>query len=694
MPLLIITIYIIKLLILFSFISYFYNGIYKEAPLSTPKIITPEDLLSNEEWRSKLDTALLIHKEKGFVTHSDLLEECTLSTKDEHFEVFISILEVNKVKVQEQEPHFEEVTPLAEEEHVEEESEEAEIVVEKLDSSADPMRMYLREMGKVSLISREKEVDIAKRIEKGRGVTMRAIVSCPVTLVQIYKRLEQVGDDESSFKLEDLIDGFGDFPIGVNNANLEEIALIPEPSATEETEEDLSLVTEETTETFESETEESDIDLDIDEKFLKVQADLEANRRMAIDKLYEVKPLVDSFLSKIANFEYDNTSTWEIQQQIIDSLIDVRFASKEADKLCNTLHEFSKRIRAEEKVITSYYVDKAKLPRSRFLQTFPKRTTDLNWVDEEIADISATHKDKVSKLVSFVDEIKFRQKMLIELQNEIGLPISKFKEMQNSLVSGEAKAKRAKKEMIEANLRLVVSIAKKYSNRGMPLLDLIQEGNLGLMRAVDKFDYRRGFKFSTYATWWIRQGITRSLADQGRLIRLPVHVIETLNKIKRATHLYMQEFGKEPDEYLLAKLTDVPLDKVKALVKVSKDPYSLDTPVGEESDSNLGDFVEDTDTISPHDTMQHEQLSAILEDVMLDLTDREKKVLRMRFGVGMRNDLTLEEIGKQFQVTRERIRQIEAKALRKIRCGDHSEKLKTFFDRVPDIHPNDIRNED
>lgn len=662
--------------------------------MSTPKIITPEDLLSNEEWRAKLDTALLIHKEKGFVTHADLMEECTLSVKDEHFEIFISILETNKVKVKEQESHFEEVHSDSEEDNSAEEEAEEEVVVEKLDSSADPMRMYLREMGKVSLISREKEVDIAKRIEKGRGVTMRAIVSCPVTLIQIYKNLEKVGDEESSFKLEDLIDGFGDFPIGVTTANGEDLTLNNEGSG-----EELSLSNEnveesDSTSFEEEENEESDIDLDIDERFLKVQADLEANRNMAIDRLYETKPLVDEFIAKAFNQEYDELKTWELQQAIIDSLIDVRFASKEADKLCNILHDFSKKIRAEEKVITTYYVDKARLPRSRFLQTFPKRTTDLAWVDEEIADISATNKDKVTKLIPFVEDIKQRQRMLIELQNTIGLPISKFKEMQNSLVSGEAKAKRAKKEMIEANLRLVVSIAKKYSNRGMPLLDLIQEGNLGLMRAVDKFDYRRGFKFSTYATWWIRQGITRSLADQGRLIRLPVHVIETLNKIKRATHLYMQEYGKEPDEYLLAKLTDVPLDKVKALVKVSKDPYSLDTPVGEESDSNLGDFVEDTDTISPHDTMQHEQLSAILEDVMVDLTDREKKVLRMRFGVGMRNDLTLEEIGRQFQVTRERIRQIEAKALRKIRCGEHSEKLKTFFDRVPDTHPNDIRNSD
>ena len=367
----------------------------------------------------------------------------------------------------------------------------------------------------------------------------------------------------------------------------------------------------------------------------------------------------------------------KLQQQISEELLYIRFTSRTIERLCDSVRGMVESVRGCERKIQQICVDKVRMPRPHFIKVFPGNEMNLDWVDAEIASSQRTY---AQTLIRNAPAIKEQQQKLIDLQNHIGIPLKELKDINKQMSTGEAKARRAKREMTEANLRLVISIAKKYTNRGLQFLDLIQEGNIGLMKAVDKFEYRRGYKFSTYATWWIRQAITRSIADQARTIRIPVHMIETINKMNRISRQILQETGAEPDPATLAKKMEMPEEKIRKILKISKEPISMETPIGDDDDSHLGDFIEDTATLAPTDAALFSSLRFITKEVLDTLTPREAKVLRMRFGIEMNTDHTLEEVGKQFDVTRERIRQIEAKALRKLRHPSRSDKLKSFLD--------------
>lgn len=620
---------------------------------------------------SKVEQALILIKDKGFITHTDIIEELEIRPSDDEFEVLISTLKEDyKAKVLESDSEgitLGESSTLIEEESSDEEEEEEVIEAGKNDSTIDPIRLYFKDMSKKGRLEREEEVVIAKQIEEGQQAIIRSIASYPSILIDIYKSLDDILAQEDNGKIEDLIDGYGDFPVAspVSPVEVEDEVIDENNLFSDSSDEDEIIMDDE------------------DTRFLNAQRELEENRNLAVLKLEELRSEVEEFIniSKLKDFE--NERFLEIQNKLVAEISEIHFSTKQIDKLCRKLHHYSQQINECSGQMLKIYVEKCKLPRARFLQLFNSKATDLNWIDEEINDPNNTgSKNLLLERKIGIQNFQYR---LISLEEQIGLPIRRFRELQKTLVVGEMKAKKAKKEMIEANLRLVVSIAKGYSRRGMPLSDLIQEGNVGLMKAVDKFDYRRGFKFSTYATWWIRQGITRSLADQARLIRFPVHVIETWNKIRRYITKVTQDTGKEPDELDIAEKTDTPIDKVRQIMRIAKEPFSLDSPVADESDSTLGDFIEDVDIILPEEQAEHEQIAIILEHAMADLlSDREIKVLKMRFGIGARADLTLEEVGKQFDVTRERIRQIEAKALKKIRSSPpHADKLKTFFARVP-----------
>ncbi len=513
--------------------------------------------------------------------------------------------------------------------------------------TTDPVRMYMREMGAVELLTREGEIVIAKRIEEGTAQVLSALASYPETVAELLRDYERA--ERAEIRLAEVVGGYLD-PAALES-NLEELLKKKPVAAPEELEEAAATG---------------------DEEELETGPDPEEARK----RFARLRKLHQKFVGAVAKYEREHPKVQKARQELITYFLEFKLAPRLVDRLIARLHQMVERLREQERAVMDMCVNKAHMPRKEFITTFPDNETNLNWLDKHIR----AKRDYSATLARLKDDVQRAQRRLIALQEECGMTITEIKDINRRMSIGEAKARRAKKEMVEANLRLVISIAKKYTNRGLQFLDLIQEGNIGLMKAVDKFEYRRGYKFSTYATWWIRQAITRSIADQARTIRIPVHMIETINKLNRISRQMLQEFGREATPEELSLRMEMPEDKVRKVLKIAKEPISMETPIGDDEDSHLGDFIEDLSMLSPAEAATVEGLREATQEVLAGLTPREAKVLRMRFGIDMNTDHTLEEVGKQFDVTRERIRQIEAKALRKLRHPSRSEQLKSFLD--------------
>ena len=618
---------------------------------------TPE-LLDAEARKTRLKALIKLGKERGYLTYAEINDHLPDDVVDaESIEAIISTFSDMNIQVFDEAPAAEDLlmsdaaTAATDDEEVEEQAEQALSTVDsEFGRTTDPVRMYMREMGSVELLTREGEIEIAKRIEEGLKHMVQAISACPTTIADILDSAAKVEADE--MRIDELVDGLID-PNAV-------VAAEPASDMPEEEEA--------------SEEEESDED---EGGGGAVSASLLQLKTDALERFHAIRALHAKMQKALASKGSQDKAYLKLQQQISDELMNIRFTTRSIERLCDSVRGMVEQVRACERKIQQLCVDRVKMPRPHFIQSFPGNEINLDWVDAEIASAPKTY---VAILTRSAPDIKEEQKKLLALQDRIGIPLKELKDINKQMSTGEAKARRAKREMTEANLRLVISIAKKYTNRGLQFLDLIQEGNIGLMKAVDKFEYRRGYKFSTYATWWIRQAITRSIADQARTIRIPVHMIETINKMNRISRQILQETGAEPDPATLAKKMDMPEDKIRKIMKISKEPISMETPIGDDDDSHLGDFIEDQATLAPADAAMYSSLRGVTKEILDTLTTREAKVLRMRFGIEMNTDHTLEEVGKQFDVTRERIRQIEAKALRKLRHPSRSDKLRSFVD--------------
>jgi len=611
-----------------------------------------------EARKTRLKNLIKLGKERGYLTYAEINDHLPVEVVDaEQIDNIISTFSDMGIQVFDEAPAAEELLmsdtapAVADEEEVEEEAEQALSTVDsEFGRTTDPVRMYMREMGSVELLTREGEIEIAKRIEDGLKHMIQAISACPTTIAEILEMAAKVEADE--MRIDELVDGLID-----PNAVEEEMAMAEEADVdVEEEEED---------------------DDGGDAGAGAVSASLLQLKADALERFKNLKALHTKMHKALMSKGPQDKTYLKLQQQVTEELMNIRFTSRSIEKLCDSVRGMVDTIRASERKIQHICVDKVKMPRPQFIKSFPGNEVNVDWVDGEI---EAAPKTFHAILVRNAPAIKEEQKKLLALQDRIGIPLKDLKEINKQMSTGEAKARRAKREMTEANLRLVISIAKKYTNRGLQFLDLIQEGNIGLMKAVDKFEYRRGYKFSTYATWWIRQAITRSIADQARTIRIPVHMIETINKMNRISRQILQETGLEPDPATLAKRMEMPEEKIRKIMKISKEPISMETPIGDDDDSHLGDFIEDQATLLPADAAMFSSLRGVTKEILDTLTPREAKVLRMRFGIEMNTDHTLEEVGKQFDVTRERIRQIEAKALRKLRHPSRSDKLRSFLD--------------
>ncbi|WP_426110549.1 RNA polymerase sigma factor RpoD [Massilia sp. PWRC2] len=620
-----------------------------------------------EKRRTKLKTLIKLGKERGFLTYAEINDHLPENIVDpEAIEGIIGTFNDMGIAVYEHAPDAESllltdnVATVTSDDEAEAAAEAALSTVDSdFGRTTDPVRMYMREMGSVELLTREGEIEIAKRIEGGLKDMIQAISACPVTIAEIISAAIRIRNDET--KIDEIVDGMVE----------EDPVVAPQPPAPPAASDD----DEEDDEAEEEEGEEEEENNASGAAGFSAEQ-LEALKNQALEKFDTISTQFDKMRKAFEKDGYNSKAYVKAQEVISNELLGIRFTAKVVEKLCDTLRGQVDEVRHIEKQILDVAVNKCGMPRAHFIKVFPGNETNLDWVDGEV---NAGHAYSAI-LGRNIPTIKELQQRLIDLQARVVLPLPDLRNINRQMAAGEMKARKAKREMTEANLRLVISIAKKYTNRGLQFLDLIQEGNIGLMKAVDKFEYRRGYKFSTYATWWIRQAITRSIADQARTIRIPVHMIETINKMNRISRQILQETGAEPDPATLAIKMEMPEDKIRKIMKIAKEPISMETPIGDDDDSHLGDFIEDNNTLAPSDAALHASMRGVVKDVLDSLTPREAKVLRMRFGIEMSTDHTLEEVGKQFDVTRERIRQIEAKALRKLRHPSRSDKLKSFLE--------------
>lgn len=611
--------------------------------------------MDQEQQRSRLKELIARGKEQGYLTYAEVNDHLPADITDpEQIEEIIGMMNDMGIKVAEVAPEMEELL-LADNEASTDEIAEEEVAsaLASVDSefgrTTDPVRMYMREMGSVELLSREGEIAIAKRIEEGINQMLTTLANQPQMIAEVLADYDRV--EKAEMRLSDLISGYAEPNIFEDDEN-GEVKAPKEVAALLDEEEEGGA--------------------EGGGEFLDEETG--PDPEIARERFTELRNLYNEVIASEKRLGAKHKKTISRREALAKYFMEIKLATRQFNKLSRKMRGLLDEIRTQERHIMNLCVNKGKMPRKAFINSFLNNETNLDW------HVQHRGKNYYDDITALLPDFQRAQKKLITLEEQMRMNIAEIKEVNRRMSIGEAKARRAKKEMVEANLRLVISIAKKYTNRGLQFLDLIQEGNIGLMKAVDKFEYQRGYKFSTYATWWIRQAITRSIADQARTIRIPVHMIETINKLNRISRQILQETGLEPTPEELSKRMDLPEDKIRKVLKIAKEPISMETPIGDDEDSHLGDFIEDTNQESPIESATSTGLSEATQKILNTLTPREAKVLRMRFGINMNTDHTLEEVGKQFDVTRERIRQIEAKALRKLRHPSRSEQLRSFLE--------------